>query len=62
MSSLVFIGYDRDSPHKEIRGSVLRQVAWMLTGLTPEQLQAMGGVEVYDPVTEAVRPVEALAS
>lgn len=62
MSNIVFIGYDRNSPHKEIRGSVLQQVAWMLTGLTPDQLQAMGGVEIYDAMTEDVRPVEALAS
>lgn len=62
MSNLVFIGYDRDSSSKEIRESVLKQVAWMLTGLTPEQLQAMGGVVIFDAMTEAIRPMEALAS
>jgi hypothetical protein len=60
MSSL-FVGVDNRSSLQQQEGAVLRQVATLLTGLTPEQLDELGGVVLYDPATDTRSPL-ALAS
>lgn len=48
----VFIGYETQAEFEELHGPIWRQVALMLTGLSWEQIEAMGGVRLYDPVAE----------
>lgn len=58
----VFVGFDTQAAFEEAHGPIWDQIAQLLTGLTHAQLQALGGVELYDPDTGARRSVQALAS
>lgn len=48
----VFIGYEAQAEFEALHGPNWRQVALMLTGLSCEQIEAMGGARLYDPVAE----------
>jgi hypothetical protein len=58
----VFVG---TKPHEDFDTSqwqVIDQVARILTGLTPEQLEQLGGIRLYDPARdEVLRPGTRLA-
>lgn len=45
----VFVGYASRADFQTLHGPMWRQIATMLTGLTWEQIEAMGGVTIYDP-------------
>lgn len=48
----VYIGYDRNRPDiRQIQESVWGHVANLLTGLSLEELIAMGGFSVRNPIT-----------
>ncbi|MEL6347477.1 MAG: hypothetical protein AAFV53_30455 [Myxococcota bacterium] len=61
-ASQVFIRFDSDGSFEDLHGPLWAQIAGMLTGLNAKQLEAMGGVELYEPRTEIRRPVTARAS
>jgi len=46
----VFVGYDREADFEALHGPMWRQIATMLTGLTWEQIEEMGGMSLYDPM------------
>jgi len=48
----VFIGYGTKSEFEELHRSMWKQVAMMLTGLTPRQIESLGGAQIYDPVAK----------
>jgi hypothetical protein len=47
----VFIGLDTQADFELEHGGIEWQVAQLLTGLTRSQLEAQGGVQLYDPRT-----------
>jgi len=62
IASQIFVGFENEGSLVERQGLVWDKVAALLTGLNAEQLQALGGVEIYDPATDTHLPVTALAS
>jgi hypothetical protein len=53
----VFVGYDTRAEFEELHGPMWKQIAMMLTGLTWEQIESMGGVRIYDPALGESRQV-----
>jgi hypothetical protein len=50
----VFIACDDPT----LEGAALaREAVLLLTGLTPERLEALGGVELYDPRSQTTTPL-----
>ncbi len=45
----VFVGYDTKADFEAMHGPLWKQIATILTGLTWEQIEEMGGVTLYDP-------------
>jgi predicted Zn-dependent protease len=45
----VFIGYTTRDEFEALQGPMWVQIVQMLTGVTAEQLSALGGVELHDP-------------
>ena len=50
--SSVFIGLDRMSEIQQIPESILAQVLNLLTGLSLNELNEIGGFSIYDPSTK----------
>lgn len=48
----LFIGYESEADFFELQAPLWSQVAQMLTGLTPEQLEHLGGVVLFDPMSD----------
>lgn len=48
----VYIAHETDADYRSIHGSVRRQVALLLTGLSDDRLSTLGEVRFVDPVTE----------
>ena len=48
----VFIGYDTKSDFEALHGPLWKQIATMLTGLSWERIETLGGIQIYDPVQE----------
>jgi hypothetical protein len=46
----VFLAYPKREDFKRVHGPLWRHVALMLTGLTDEQLEELGGFRIYDPL------------
>lgn len=53
----VFVGYDAKTDFEAMHGPMWKQIAAMLTGLTWEQIQELGGLSLYDPMASEVRKV-----
>mgnify|MGYP001426042618 CR=1 FL=1 len=53
----VFVGYDTRTEFEELHGPMWKQIAMMLTGLSWEQIEQMGGVSIYDPTMGESRQV-----
>jgi hypothetical protein len=53
----IFVGYETQADFKTLHGPMWKQLATMLTGLTWEQIEEMGGVSMYDPMASAVMKV-----
>jgi|HubBroStandDraft_2_1064218.scaffolds.fasta_scaffold159789_1 hypothetical protein len=53
----VFIGYDARADFETMHGPLWKQIATILTGLTWEQIEGMGGVTLYDPMDSELRKV-----
>lgn len=51
----MFVGYPKRIHHitreefERVQGSLWRQIALMITGLTDEQMEELGGFRIYDP-------------
>ncbi len=58
--SSLFVGEDTEGALQQ-DSAILRQVATLLTGLNPDQIEGLGGVVLYDPATNTRSPL-ALAS
>lgn len=50
----VFIGFNKEAEFERLHGPIWEQVATILTGLTDEQIQLLGGLQLYDPVSKSV--------
>jgi hypothetical protein len=48
----VMLGYEQKQDFERLHGPLWGQVALMLTGLTPEQVNNLGGVRLYEPRTQ----------
>ena len=48
------VAFDVRAPLDREQGDTLEQIARLLTGLAPTELQRVGGVEFWDPATEEV--------
>jgi hypothetical protein len=48
----VFVGYETKQDFERIHGPLWEHVAIILTGLTPDQIDRLGGIRLYDPITE----------
>ena len=53
----VFVGYETQSDFEPIHGPMWKQVAIMLTGLSWEKIEEMGGASLYDPIEGTTREV-----
>jgi hypothetical protein len=53
----LFVGSDPQADFETFHGTMWKQIAMMLTGLTWEQLEESGGVSMYDPVASATTKV-----
>jgi hypothetical protein len=53
----IFVGYETRSEFESIHGPMWKQIAMMLSGLTWEQIEEMGGVSMYDPMASEVTKV-----
>lgn len=62
LPSKIFIGFDEQAAFEDAHGPLWRQIAMLLTGLSWEELEQMGGVELYEPATDTRHPLVALAS
>lgn len=49
----VFIGYTDRAEFEALHGPMWPQIVQMLTGLNPDKLRALGGVELHDPEDES---------
>ncbi len=50
----LFIAYDSNHDFQELFGNFYQQVVTLLTGLTPDALLKLGGVQFIDSVDETV--------
>jgi hypothetical protein len=48
----VFVAHETADDYDSMYGDLARQVVQLLTGLSPDRLQSLGGVMFRDPVTE----------
>jgi hypothetical protein len=48
----LFIAHETNADDEHLRGEIAPQVIQLLTGLTRERLDALGGVVFRDPVTD----------
>lgn len=53
----VFIAFETQADYEEHHGPIEWQVAQLLTGLGRDRLEALGGVELYDPRTQQSTPL-----
>lgn len=53
----IFVGYETQSDFESLHGPMWKQIAMMLTGLSWDQIEAMGGVSMYDPMASEVMKV-----
>jgi hypothetical protein len=53
----IFVGYETQSDFESIHGPMWKQIATMLTGLSWDQIEEMGGVSMYDPMVSEVMKV-----
>jgi hypothetical protein len=58
----VFISTSTQSDFKTAHGSIWDQIAIILTGLSSEKIEQLGGYEVYDPTTKTILRNAPLAS
>jgi hypothetical protein len=49
----VFLGYEKEQDFEQVHGPLWPQVATILTGLSLDQLDKLGGARLYDPAEEA---------
>jgi hypothetical protein len=49
----VFVAFDTRRPFDELQGDVKGMVATTLTGLSPSELEALGGITFQDPSSDA---------
>lgn len=49
----VFVGYETKQDFEKAHGPIWDQLAIILTGLTREQIDKLGGIRIYDPVAES---------
>jgi hypothetical protein len=54
---IVFVGYGKEADFEVAHGPLWMQIAMMLTGLTAEQIEEMGGISLYDPAASDMRKV-----
>lgn len=47
--SSIFIGFDTKQEFEEIHGSIWEQVSKLLTGLSLQELNTLGGFAIYSP-------------
>jgi hypothetical protein len=50
--SSVYVEYETEAEFKHAHGPMWDEIALVLTGLTADQLQELGGYRVFDPVAE----------
>jgi hypothetical protein len=48
------LGYDKTEDYNRFHRPHWPALAQIMTGLTPEQISALGGVSIYDPLKEKV--------
>ena len=48
----ILLGYDKTEDYNRFHRPYWETLAQIMTGLTPEQIAASGGVTIYDPVNE----------
>ena len=53
----VFIAHETADDYDSMYGDLAKQVVQLLTGLSPDRLQSLGGVIFRDPVTEDEVPM-----
>jgi hypothetical protein len=53
----IFVGYDTQGDFETLHGPMWKQIAMMLTGLTWEQIEEVGGATIYDPMASATTKV-----
>lgn len=54
--SRVFIAHETQADYEHVHGAIVEQIIHLLTGLSEERLQPLGGVTFRDPVTEQDLP------
>src|SRR5690242_12995194 len=50
----ILLGYDETEDYNRFHRPHWESLAQIITGLTPEQIAALGGVTIYDPVAKKV--------
>lgn len=55
-SPRVFIAHETKADFEHVHGRIAPQIIQLLTGLTEDRLQRLGGVIFWDPVTERELP------
>ena len=53
----VFVGYEGRAEFENLHAPMWGQIAQLLTGLSRDRLEVLGGVTIYDPATEETRKV-----
>ncbi len=53
----IFVGYETQSDFENLHGPMWKQIATLLTGLSWEQIEEMGGASIYDPIAGEKRKV-----
>lgn len=48
----IFIAHESETDYQEMHGSIRRQVAQLLTGLSEERLASLGEIQFIDPMSE----------
>jgi len=51
-ASRLFVGYPTKNEFEKIHGPILKHVVMVITGLSEEQINELGGFSIYDPVSE----------
>lgn len=50
--SSVFIGFDKKADFRQLPETILRQVLNLVTGLSLDELKAVGGFRLYNPIND----------
>ncbi|HKI37594.1 MAG TPA: hypothetical protein VKA46_37405 [Gemmataceae bacterium] len=50
----ILLGYDKTEDYNRFHRPYWETLAQIITGLTPEQIAALGGISIYDPRNEKV--------